>query len=365
MSQTLIRGSQIQPGTVAWSAMVAGAIVPTTSLIDGALFLKSDGSVSMGHALNLNSFLINNVATPVAAGDAANKSYVDSLANGLTFKAPSRVVALANSALTGLLVIDGVTLVDSDRVLLTAQTTASQNGIWLAHSGAWTRPLDYAAGSTQKEGMYIIVDEGTLGASTKYICTTISAGELITVDTTATSWVQDTSGNQITGGHGLTKIGNQLQALIGNGVDLNGTTGAIEITPDPAGLLSVSGSGVALASLGTTGQIIVAGASGVPAWKSASGDVTLVASGAMTVNNTSGSGFLKYANLVTNETPTGTVDGTNTTFTLANTPYQLHLYLNGVLQDAGSGNDYTLSGAIVTMLFTPQVGDKIRAYYCK
>jgi hypothetical protein len=32
--------AQIAPNTIPWGQMVTGAIVPTTSLIDGALFLE-------------------------------------------------------------------------------------------------------------------------------------------------------------------------------------------------------------------------------------------------------------------------------------------------------------------------------------
>lgn len=67
------------------------------------------------------------------------------------------------------------------------------------------------------------------------------------------------------------------------------------------------------------------------------------------------------------ETPSGAINGTNTIFTLANTPITgtEMVYYNGVLQDAGSGNDYTISGGTITFTFTPQTGDKIRVSYNK
>lgn len=65
-----------------------------------------------------------------------------------------------------------------------------------------------------------------------------------------------------------------------------------------------------------------------------------------------------------NETPTGTINGINVTFTLAHTPLSwIQLYLNGVILEPGAGNDYTLSGSTVTMLFAPATGDKLRVYY--
>lgn len=65
------------------------------------------------------------------------------------------------------------------------------------------------------------------------------------------------------------------------------------------------------------------------------------------------------------EVPTGTVDGTNATFTLANPPVpmaSLALYRNGILQKPSI--DFTLSGTTVTFTATvPKTGDLLQAYY--
>lgn len=64
-----------------------------------------------------------------------------------------------------------------------------------------------------------------------------------------------------------------------------------------------------------------------------------------------------------NETPSGTMNGSNLDFTLAATPAtgSLLLILNGIQQL--SGTDYTLSGATVTMTTAPESSDWLRAYY--
>ena len=70
-------------------------------------------------------------------------------------------------------------------------------------------------------------------------------------------------------------------------------------------------------------------------------------------------------NFVDRETPTGLVNGSNVTYTLAFTPVagSEHVYLNGILQEPGAGNDYTISGATITYLTAPVSGDKIRVSY--
>lgn len=80
-----------------------------------------------------------------------------------------------------------------------------------------------------------------------------------------------------------------------------------------------------------------------------------------------GSGTLSTSNFVTEETPSGSINGSNTAFTLANTPTAgtLKLYLNGLRLKSGAGNDYTLSTATITMTTAPVSGDVLLADYMK
>lgn len=66
-----------------------------------------------------------------------------------------------------------------------------------------------------------------------------------------------------------------------------------------------------------------------------------------------------------NETPSGVIDGSNVTFTLAHTPIggQIMLYLNGQYMTVGVGEDYILSGITITMAAPLIPGDKIRTNY--
>ncbi|MEP7197243.1 MAG: hypothetical protein ABI851_12045 [Saprospiraceae bacterium] len=88
---------------------------------------------------------------------------------------------------------------------------------------------------------------------------------------------------------------------------------------------------------------------------------------AITFTNPITSGGLTSANFVDKEIPSGSINGSNVTFTLANTPTagSEHGYLNGILQESGAGNDYTISGAVCTFIVAPLTGDKIRFSYRK
>lgn len=78
-------------------------------------------------------------------------------------------------------------------------------------------------------------------------------------------------------------------------------------------------------------------------------------------------GTLSPSNFVTEETPSGSINGSNTSFTLANTPTAgtLKLYLNGIRLKSGAGNDYTISTNTITMTTAPISGDVLLADYMK
>ena len=67
--------------------------------------------------------------------------------------------------------------------------------------------------------------------------------------------------------------------------------------------------------------------------------------------------------VIIGETPTGTINGTNDTFTLANTPTTdtVEVYLNG--QRLTNGEDYTVATDTITMTTIPQTGDILRVNY--
>lgn len=79
------------------------------------------------------------------------------------------------------------------------------------------------------------------------------------------------------------------------------------------------------------------------------------------------SGGLLNSNFVDKEVPSGSINGSNTSFSLANTPTSgsEHVYLNGILLTSGAGNDYTISGGTITMASAPLTGERLIVSYRK
>lgn len=111
---------------------------------------------------------VTNLPTPSASGDAASKAYVDSLVEGLAWKDSCRVATQSNLNLASPgATIDGITMASQDRILVRAQSTASENGIyvWNGSAVAATRALD-ASTFAELEQAVTTVEEGTSAATT-------------------------------------------------------------------------------------------------------------------------------------------------------------------------------------------------------
>lgn len=181
---------------------------------------------------SVNSHKITSLATPTNPGDAVTKSYADGLIAGVSsWKTAVRAATTANGTLASAFangsVIDGVTLVTGDRILLKNQSTGGENGIYVvAASGAPSRPTDADAG-TELTGAAVWVDEGTTNADSGWVQTVDTA---ITIGTTATVWVQFSGLGQITSGAGLTKTGNTLDVGAGTGITVAADTVGIDTT---------------------------------------------------------------------------------------------------------------------------------------
>jgi hypothetical protein len=126
-------GTGVSAAPTTGSGSVALAASPTFTGTVATAGLTSSLPSFTGD-LNMNSNQINNLASPSASTDAANKGYVDAAVSGLTWKGPVAAYAASNVPLTGStpLTIDGHLVANNDLLLLGNQTTASQNGEYSA-----------------------------------------------------------------------------------------------------------------------------------------------------------------------------------------------------------------------------------------
>lgn len=101
-----------------------------------------------------------------------------------SWKEPVVVATTGNITLSGEQTIDGV-LTSNDRVLVRAQTDASENGIYVSAAGAWSRATD-ADSAAELEGAAVGVQQGSTYADAVFLQTTDS----ITLGTSDIEWQQ-------------------------------------------------------------------------------------------------------------------------------------------------------------------------------
>jgi hypothetical protein len=259
-------------GTVTLTLAVADA--DSAGLLSAAFFgdLNDATSAATANKLAKRDASGNiSVATPTTDGHAATKGYVDAARQGLDVKASVRVASTANVAIsTGLEAgdtIDGVTLVAGDRVLLKNQSTASENGIYVAvASGAASRSDDANTSAKVTTGMFTFVAEGTVNADNGFVLTT---NDTITLETTGLTFVQFSGAGQVIAGAGLTKSGNTLD-VVGTADRITANADSIDIASTYVGQSTITtlgtittgvwnGTDVAVAD-GGTGSSTAAGA---------------------------------------------------------------------------------------------------------
>jgi len=80
-------------------------------------------------------------------------------------KAPCVVAAVINITLSGEQTVNSVACVAADRVLTTAQTDPTENGIWVCAVGAWSRSSDWSDARDVASGILITVPGATYQAT--------------------------------------------------------------------------------------------------------------------------------------------------------------------------------------------------------
>jgi hypothetical protein len=158
--------------------------------------------------------------------EIATKGYVDSVASGLSVLGSVRTATDVNFDLTQVYpVIGNVTVAANDRVLVKAQTDATQNGIYVIDPTTSLLTLSTNQEDMQlKEGSYVLVSEG-LYAAQGWIVTAFVAG--------ASTWTQFSAAGEYTAGYGIDITSNSISVKLaddslvedGTGVKVNLNSG--------------------------------------------------------------------------------------------------------------------------------------------
>jgi hypothetical protein len=202
--------------------------------------------------LSMAGFKLTALGAPSADTDAANKGYVDAVAQGLDVKASVRLAttgALAAYTFTttgggtitgnanGALSIDGVTPSVADRILVKNETSgdAPYNGIYVVTtvgdgSTAYvlTRSADANTSAEVTDGLFTFVEQGSTLASTSWVLTTNNP---ITLNTTALVFSQFSGAGTYTASNGVLLTGTNFTFApeSGKGLETGASGAAIKL----------------------------------------------------------------------------------------------------------------------------------------
>ena len=155
----------------------------------------------------------------------------------IDYKQSVRVVTVSNVTLSGGAPsqVDGVSLSLNDRVLVTGQTTGSQNGLYYVttvgagSNGTWARSIDGNETGEIQAGMIVMVTEGTTYADTQWKLTT---DDPITIGSTALTFVPNVQANSISSGTSNVVVTANANVTISSA----GTANVLTISSDTATL---------------------------------------------------------------------------------------------------------------------------------
>lgn len=216
------------------------------------------------------------------------------LAADVAIKAPCRAATTVAITLSGLQTVDGIALAANDRVLVKNQANGSDNGIYLASTGSWTRTSDFDGNRDVVDGTVVFVRLGTANALALYMCSCATTPAIIGTTSLSFALVSVVIGNAgvfttisasgqitssvITGTAPLvitstTKVAN-LNADLLDGTDWRAPGPIGGTTPDTGAFTALTATTV------TTTGAIVGGTTGKLATTLGVGNATPAASGA-------------------------------------------------------------------------------------
>ena len=207
--------------------------------------IVASSNLTVHGTLSVSGNRLQNVGTPSAGTDAANKTYVDLMAQGMSFKSSVTAATTGGINLSNPVYgLDSITLAPAMRVLVKDQSNAIENGIYVVNSDfTLSRAVDFNVGD-RAAGSIVFVTEGATFGNEGFIV----SGSNLTIGTDSIHWTSFIGLDVIDTGTALTKSGNVLSVLIDNvSIETDGSN-HLRLASGAVGLGLAGGSGTAVST---------------------------------------------------------------------------------------------------------------------
>jgi len=296
-----------------------------------------------------NDATITGLKAGTTTYDAVNYGQLTALINGLHWQQSVKLLASGDVTLSGSQTIDGVATSDGDRIGCFSQATSTQDGIYIADSGAWTRASDFATGDDVASYTFM-VEEGTTYADTQWTITNNSGSATVGTDDLLVSQIGATT--TYIGGAGIDVTGTTIAVDLdaNSGLEFNANKLSVDIGNTNGSSLEISATGVELLATITGARTFNTGAG-------LNFTVNADVNRALLGNAPDGSvdlaiatvGYAKSIAELTKVNETTALGIAGQTATLSTAPTtgvtKLRVYLNGNRLVEGAGNEYQITNA--------------------
>lgn len=200
---------------------------------------------------------VSTVESNLSAAISTLQAQFQAAINQLDIKVGCRVAITSNVdiATGGTPTVQGVVLAPNDRVLLTAQTNASENGIYLVAAGAWVRAGDADTSAEVTSALAVPVAEGDTANRALWLLTT---ADPITLGTTPLTFSRARNLHDLSvSGGGLNLSPSFILSLVGTAGRISVSGAGIDIDSNYAGQSSITTVGTIASGTWNANQIVI------------------------------------------------------------------------------------------------------------
>jgi hypothetical protein len=333
---------------------VDGDGLKLTNLAEGKVLIGSALEVATAQTLQGDVSMIADGTVSIGAGRVTNTMLAGAIVPGKLSVTAGKV--LIGQTATG----------KADEMAVTGDVTISESGVTAIGTGKVLN--DMLAGSIAAGKLTVASGSVLIGQSGDVAAVKAVTGDVtIDVDGVTTIGATKVLDSMLAGSISAGKL------TVAEGSVLIGQTGDVAGVKTVSGDVTITTNGVTAIGTGKVVNAMIADATILSGkldtaflkvdgfdWGTAS-DTTIAST--LAIKN-----YLSNAtSFVDEEVPTGSVNGVNVEFTLANAPVatSLKVYLNGQRLKSGAGFDYTLAASVITLAYAPESTDVIVVEYRK